>query len=158
MKSNLWRVLAGLLIMLVGIVLLASQLGWVTLTGDFWGVVFLLGGGVIFLALWLSNRTQWWPLIPGGVMGAWGVATLLGMLGLSETLTALVGMVGSATPFLVIYGLDRKANWWALIPAGVLAVVGFGVGPLGSSAWFVFPALLILAGVLLIVRTLLKRG
>lgn len=207
MKGNLWRVLAGLLIILVGILLLVQQLGKIDLSGDFWGIAFMLGGGVIFLTLWLSERAQWWPLIPGGILASWGVAALLGKLGLSATLVSLVGMFGSAAGFLAIYWMDRKENWWALIPAGVfvlvgiasvigtavgedwtgsfvlwgiagvfavlylrdrsqfwplipagvLAVVGFGVSPLATSAWFLFPALLIVAGVLLVVRTLFRR-
>ena len=207
MKGNLWRVLAGLLIILVGILLLVQQLGKIDLSGDFWGIAFMLGGGVIFLTLWLSERAQWWPLIPGGILASWGVAALLGKLGLSATLVSLVGMFGSAAGFLAIYWMDRKENWWALIPAGVfvlvgiasvigtavgedwtgsfvlwgiagvfavlylrdrsqfwplipagvLAVVGFGVSPLATSAWFLFPTLLIVAGVLLVVRTLFRR-
>ena len=207
MKGNLWRILAGLLIILVGILLLVQQLGKIDLSGDFWGIAFMLGGGVIFLTLWLSERAQWWPLIPGGILASWGVAALLGKLGLSATLVSLVGMFGSAAGFLAIYWMDRKENWWALIPAGVfvlvgiasvigtavgedwtgsfvlwgiaavfavlylrdrsqfwplipagvLAVVGFGVSPLATSAWFLFPTLLIVAGVLLVVRTLFRR-
>lgn len=207
MKGNLWRILAGLLIILVGILLLVQQLGKIDLSGDFWGIAFMLGGGVIFLTLWLSERAQWWPLIPGGILASWGVAALLGKLGLSATLVSLVGMFGSAAGFLAIYWMDRKGNWWALIPAGVfvlvgiasvigtavgedwtgsfvlwgiaavfavlylrdrsqfwplipagvLAVVGFGVSPLATSAWFLFPTLLIVAGVLLVVRTLFRR-
>jgi len=207
MKGNLWRILAGLLIILVGILLLVQQLGKIDLSGDFWGIAFMLGGGVIFLTLWLSERAQWWSLIPGGILASWGVAALLGKLGLSATLVSLVGMFGSAAGFLAIYWMDRKENWWALIPAGVfvlvgiasvigtavgedwtgslvlwgiaavfavlylrdrsqfwplipagvLAVVGFGVSPLATSASFLFPALLIVAGALLVVRTLFRR-
>ena len=207
MKGNLWRILAGLLIILVGILLLVQQLGKIDLSGDFWGIAFMLGGGVIFLTLWLSERAQWWSLIPGGILASWGVAAPLGKLGLSATLVSLVGMFGSAAGFLAIYWMDRKENWWALIPAGVfvlvgiasvigtavgedwtgslvlwgiaavfavlylrdrsqfwplipagvLAVVGFGVSPLATSASFLFPALLIVAGALLVVRTLFRR-
>lgn len=208
MKGNLWRVAAGVLIILVGIVLLVHQLGWIELSGDFWGISFMLVGGVIFLTLYFSDRAQWWPLIPGGILASWGVASLLGKLGLPAALVSVVGMFGSAGGFLAIYWMDRKANWWALIPAGVfvlvgiagfigssvgedwtativlwgiavvfaylylrdrrqswplipagvLALVGLGVGPLGKSGWFIFPALLIVAGVLIILRTVLKRS
>ncbi|HNR97053.1 MAG TPA: proton-conducting transporter membrane subunit, partial [Anaerolineae bacterium] len=62
----------------------------------------------------------------------------------------------AAAVFAVLYLRDRS-QFWPLIPAGVLAVVGFGVSPLATSAWFLFPALLIVAGVLLVVRTLFRR-
>ena len=207
MKSNLWRVVAGLLIIAVGALLLVQQLGRVELSGDLWGLAFMFGGGVIFLTLWLSDREQWWPLIPGGILASWGVASVLGKLGLSSALVSLTGLFGSAVPFLVIYWLGRRSNWWALIPAGVfvlvgvasvmdkvlggdwtatiilwgiaaaflvlylrdreqwwplipagvLAVVGLEVGPLGKSSSFFYPVLLIGAGVLIILRLVLKR-
>ena len=137
MKGNLWRVLAGLLIILVGILLLVQQLGKIDLSGDFWGIAFMLGGGVIFLTLWLSERAQWWSLIPGGILASWGVAALLGKLGLSATLVSLVGMFGSAAGFLAIYWMDRKENWWALIPAGVFVLVGIAsvIGTAVGEDW-----------------------
>lgn len=208
MKGNLWRIVAGFLIIVAGILLLVHQLGLVKLTGDFWGIALMLMGGVIFLTLHLSDRAQWWPLIPGGILASWGLSALLGKLGLSATLASLVAMLGSAVPFVWIYWLDRKNNWWALIPAGVfvmvgiaavlgtavgedwtatmvlwgiaavflvvylrdrsqfwplipagvLALVGFGVGPLGQRSWVIGPVLLILAGVLIILRTLFRRS
>jgi hypothetical protein len=137
MRSDWWRVMAGLLIIVAGVLLLLEQIGWITLEGTFWGTLFLLGGAAFFLALWLGDRAEWWPLIPGGVMLAWGLSTLLGNLGLAGWLVALIGMVGSALPFLYIFTRNRKTNWWALIPGGVLLLVGVAtaLGELVGGDW-----------------------
>lgn len=137
MRSDWWRVMAGLLIIVAGVLLLLVQFGWITLEGPFWGTLFLLGGAVFFFALWLGDRAEWWPLIPGGVMLAWGLSTLLGNLGLADWLVALIGMVGSALPFLYIFARNRKTNWWALIPGGVLLLVGVAtaLGELVGGDW-----------------------
>jgi hypothetical protein len=137
MRSGWWRVIAGLLIIVAGVLLLLVQFEWITLEGTFWGTVFLLGGAAFFLALWLGDRAEWWPLIPGGVMLAWGLSTVLGNLGLAEWLVTLIGMVGSSLPFLYIFTRNRKTNWWALIPGGVLLLVGVAtvLGELIGGDW-----------------------
>ncbi len=177
MEKHWWRVIAGLLVIIVGVLLLLAQLEWIVLRGAVWGTLALFGGAAIFGSLWLSNPAGWWPLIPGcillgwgtgllfdllglpgwlvqlvgftgsalpffyiffkqgakegwwalipaGILGAWGVGSLLAGLGLSETLVTLVGFWGSAVPFLLIFALDRRKNWWALIPGGVMAFMG----------------------------------
>jgi len=261
MNKNWWRVIAGLLVIMVGIILLLAQFELITFAGSLWGSLALLAMSVVFLSLWFSNTAEWWPLIPGSIMFGWGVATLLGAfgvlgwlvvligfigsalpffyiffrqgakegwwalipagiisawglgvvlteLGLPDPLLLLVGFVGSAVPFLFIFSMDRQSNWWALIPGGVmgfmglvltlgelageewiatlvllgialvfalifvtgrrnwwalipaavLAVVAMGVSPVATSLWVAWPALLILFGAFLIVRTLLRRA
>lgn len=124
MRRDLWRIVAGALILIVGVVLLLSEMKVFVLNGEVGGVLALLAGAVIFGSLWLSNPKEWWPLIPGGIMAGWGVAGLLGLVGLPGGLVSLLGFVGSAVPFLYIFSLDRKQNWWALIPGGIMAFMG----------------------------------
>lgn len=137
MKSYWWRVFAGLLLMAAGVLLLLVQFERITLEGPIWGTLFLLGGAAFFLILWLSDRADWWPVIPGAVMLAWGVSGLLRNLGLADWLTALIGMVGSAVPFLYIFARNRKTNWWALIPGGIMLLVGLATafGELLGGDW-----------------------
>jgi hypothetical protein len=137
MKSFWWRIVAGLLLMAAGVLLLLVQFERITLEGPIWGALFLLGGAAFFLILWLSDRADWWPVIPGGVMFAWGVSTLLVELGLAGWLVALVGMAGSALPFLYIFARNRKSNWWALIPGGIMLLVGLAtaLGELFGGDW-----------------------
>ena len=126
-----------LIILKSQILLLLVQFERITLQGPIWGTLFLLGGAAFFLILWLSDRSDWWPVIPGGVMLAWGVSTLLGELGLAQWFVALIGMAGSALPFLYIFARNRKSNWWALIPGGIMLLVGLAsaLGELLGGNW-----------------------
>lgn len=126
MRKNWWRIIAGALITIVGVVLLLSEMQVIVLRGELWGALALLAGGIVFCALWLSNTREWWPLIPGGVMGGWGLATLLGIAGLPAWLVTLLGFLGSSLPFFYIFfKLGAQEGWWALIPAGVIG--GWGL-------------------------------
>lgn len=137
MKGYLWRVVAGLLIIIVGIVLLAAALGWLSLASDLWGVLAPFGGAAIFLAVWLGDTSQWWPLIPGGFLFAGGVASLFDLLGIADWLTGLIALGGGSLPFLYIYLRNRKANWWALIPGGILLGIAVTTALAGliGEAW-----------------------
>ena len=199
MTKRWWSVIAGLLIMLVGVILLLVQLEMITLSGPLWGGIALLGGASIFLALWLGNPTEWWPLIPGcimagwgaaallaslgvadwmvtligfgatvlpfvylffklgpsegwwalipgGVVGAWGLGTVLGEFGLHDSVVTFVGFVGSAVPFLIIFAMNRKENWWALIPGGVMGLMGV-VTTLGRIVGEEWTATFVLLGI-----------
>lgn len=137
MERHWWRVIAGLLVILVGVVLLLEQFDLIVLDERFLGTVALFVGAGIFLALWFSNTKQWWPLIPGLIMLSWAVSNLLAMFNVPEALTSLIGVLGSALPFLYIFSLNRKANSWALIPGGIFALIGVAtiVGSLVGQAW-----------------------
>jgi drug/metabolite transporter (DMT)-like permease len=149
MRKDLWRVIAGALIVIVGVVLLLSEMKVLVLNGEVGGILALLAGAVVFGTLWLSNPKEWWPLIPGGIMAGWGLASVLGLLGLPAGLVSLIGFVGSALPFLYIFALDRQKNWWALIPGGIMAFMGV-VTLLGSAVGEEWMGTLTLWGIALV--------
>jgi len=127
MGKHWWRVMAGLLVIMVGVLLLLAQLEWIVLGGAVWGSLALLAGAAIFGSLWLSNPAEWWPLIPGCIMLGWGVGLLFDALGLPGWLVSLIGFAGSALPFFYIFFKQGvKEGWWALIPAGILSAWGLG--------------------------------
>ena len=123
------RVVGGILLIAVGVLFLLQRIG---ILGDgldlLWALLFG-AGGVVFLFVFLTNRAQWWAVIPGFVLlslaallaldqlapeieGDWGGALVLGGIGLA---------------FWVIY-LTNRQNWWAVIPGGVLLTIGLVVG------------------------------
>ncbi len=213
MKKNWWRVTAGLFLVVAGIILLLVQLGQITLTGPLWGGLVLLAGSAFFLSLWFSNTVEWWPLIPGSIMFAWGVGSLLGAcglpgwlvvlvgftgsalpffyiffkqgtreaswalipgciisawglgvvlaeLGLHDAVLLLVGFVGSAVPFLVIFAMNRESNWWALIAGGIMALMGvvLSLGELVGGEWVAMFILLSIALAFLVVFIVNRRN
>ena len=88
----------------------------------------LLAIALPFLAAFARNRARWWALI-----AAYPLLTIAGAIGLAESRLVSDDLVSAyiplamALPFFVIYARDRR-QWWALIPGGILAVVGLSFG------------------------------
>ena len=121
-------VIGGILLIAAGILFLLQNLN--IIGPDIalvWAFLFVAGGAIV-LYVFLSNRTQWWAVIPAfallGIgaliaisqlapgLGAWGGALFLGALGLA---------------FWVIY-LTNREYWWAVIPGGVLITLALVAG------------------------------
>jgi hypothetical protein len=86
-----------------------------------------------FLAVFLRDRAQWWLLIPAYVLLA--IALLVALIELNvlrdESVATFVLAV-IALPFLAVFLRDR-AQWWLLIPAYALLVIGVMVGLIGAG-------------------------
>ncbi|HSD84993.1 MAG TPA: hypothetical protein VLG46_14090 [Anaerolineae bacterium] len=117
------RLIWGVALIAMGVFFLAQQQGlFGTLQISFW--VFAFGFlAILFLLTFVSDRRQWWALIPGFVLLG------LTMLIFNEQNEFMTGtQAGSlflfsiGLPFLLIYLVDRQM-WWALIPGGVLTVL-----------------------------------
>jgi hypothetical protein len=124
MKRFDWRVLGGILLIVGGIMLLLQGFGIFTFVlGLLWMLLFAVAGAA-FLVVFLTNRDQWWALIPGCALfglaatvfveqvlpvdsGEWGGALFMGALSAS---------------FWLIYMTGRD-RWWAIIPGGVLLTI-----------------------------------
>jgi hypothetical protein len=89
-----------------------------------WAGLFAAAGVGIFL-VFLSDRSEWWPLIPSYILVA--IAGLLAVVAwdlLVDNALATYVLLAIALPFVVVYLRDRK-QWWALIPAYVMVVIAF---------------------------------
>jgi hypothetical protein len=81
-----------------------------------------------FLAVYVRDRSEWWPLIPSYVLLI--IAAMLALIEtgiLGDTWVATFVLAGIGSPFLVVYLINRS-NWWALIPAYVMFDIGLMVG------------------------------
>ena len=130
------RLIWGLSLIAVGAFFLMQQLGWFgAMPFPFWAFAFALLG-VIFLVTFVSDRRQWWALIPSCIM--LGLAVLIlnsEHQFISDALANALFLFSIGLPFLLIYLIDRRM-WWALIPGGVLCVIAlitFLTGSVGIS-------------------------
>jgi hypothetical protein len=123
MKSNYWRVILGVILVLLGGLSMAQILGVFPESSRFMvGLVALafLGGGAAFLTVFLGNRSNWWALIPGVILADLGL-----LIGFSEFLpgfgviSGAFFMLGLSLAFWLVY-IFAPQNWWAIIPGGVL--------------------------------------
>jgi hypothetical protein len=107
-----------------------------------------------FLGVYIRNRSQWWALIPAYVLVM--VAIMVGLIGLGILEDALVAsyvLFAIAIPFFVVYVRDRS-QWWALIPGGILAVVGFALLIAEGGFLYIGGIALILIGAWILYRGL----
>ena len=112
----------------------------------------LLAIALPFLVAFLFNRTNWGLLIPAYVLLAVGVMVPLIDLGvLDDTLIAAYVLFAVAIPFFVVFIRNTK-KWWALLPGGILAIIGLSFLIAEASVEYIFAAGLIVAGILIVVR------
>ncbi len=123
------RIVFSILLIGAGILFLLQNLGFLEDAGAvFWALAFAVGGGV-FLYIYLTDRTNWWAVIPGlTLLGIGEIIAVSNFLPQYEDiLGAPVFMVFISLSFWIIY-LTNRENWWAIIPGGVLLSIGIFIG------------------------------
>ncbi len=128
------RILWGLILVIGGLLLLLDTFGVIHAGSVFWLVVTAFIG-LLFLSLYLTQREHWWALIPGTIL-----ITIAVIIGLDQFVpnfnnhgyqgTIILGGIGLS--FLFVYLADRS-NWWAMIPAGIMATIAIVAAPPVSS-------------------------
>jgi hypothetical protein len=153
LQQNWWAAIPGLT--LLG---LAGLVGLPALTNVYGGAFFL---GMIGLSFWLIffiRREFWWAIIPGGVLFTLAGVTLLGES--NGLASGGLFFLGLGLTFLIVYLLPSPSGRmrWAIWPAGVLGIMGALImtGATGVAE-FIWPALLIIIGGLLVFRAMRPR-
>jgi hypothetical protein len=121
MKLLRSRTFWGLVFIVGGILFLLQSLE-VLKGGDlFWGLLFLLVGCLFLSAFW-TNRSQWWYIVPGMLFLGIGASSLSQAFlpeDIANTLDGVFVLGGLGIGFWLVY-LVSPANWWAIIPGGVM--------------------------------------
>ena len=116
---NWWALIpGGVMLFLALITLLVDTVG-----GEWIGAMFLLLIGLAFLAVYLNNPSRTWALIVAYVFGVLSIAPMLAAFGEMAAYFGSVFLFAVALPFFLLY-FRSVENWWAIIPAGALTVVG----------------------------------
>lgn len=158
-REQWWALIPGFVLLSLGGLIGTGEL-LPGLEGGWMGALFLGGIGLPFWVLFLMRRDFWWAIIPGGVL--WTVALISG---LSETLPGEISggilFLGIGLTFAVVSLVPTPEGRmkWALIPAGIMLLLGVIVmastgGELFAYLW---PAAFIIAGLYLLVRSVLTR-
>lgn len=153
--------IGGLILLFVGVIALIGQFVPDTM-GAFFGTFLLLGLGIAFLAIGIFTREGGW-FIPGGILTGLGAGTGLITSSLGNQLPGDEGgwfLLVFAAGWLLIPIMTaifaRETHWWALIPGGIIGLVGlavlFGGVFMDTLEWVgkLWPVVLIVAGGLLL--------
>lgn len=124
------------------------------------GAIFFGAIGTGFLLVYRRSQTNWWALIPAGVMFSLAAVTVVDELPLGSGFeSGSVLFIGIGLTFLIISQLKvgKEDLSWAIYPAIPLLALGALVGFGEASAWnYVWPGLIILLGVYFLVNALRK--
>ena len=158
------RVVGGVALIMIGFIALAAQL----LPSANLGMLVMPALAVIFIA-WGALTRESGFFIPGGILAGIGAGALLisgPFQDAGEQLEGGVFMLAFAAGWLLIPALSilftSERHAWALIPAGIMALIGAALLVGGAAltvleaAGVLWPVLLILGGLFLIFRQLLR--
>jgi hypothetical protein len=105
-----------------------------------------------FLVTFVRDRSQWWALIPAYILLAVGIMVALIRVGvLVGSLIPAYVLFAIAIPFFAVYARDAK-QWWALIPSGILTVIGLPFLITEAAVQYIGPGVLVVAGIWIVVR------
>ena len=158
-REQWWALIPGFVLLSLGILIGTTEL-LPGLEGEWMGALFLGGVGLAFWAIFLVRRDFWWAIIPGGVL--WTVALVSGLSSaLPGELTGGILFLGLGLTFALL-SLVRTPEGrlrWALIPGGIMLLLGLIVTISAGGSVFVYlwPAALILAGLYMLARFVLSR-
>ncbi len=152
-RDQWWALIPGFALLSLGAMIALSAIlpggggGWM-------GSVFLGGLSLAFWAIYLSQRSQWWSVIPAGAL-----LTLALVAGLSEGLPGVavggVFFLGLAGTFAVVAVVPtaQGRQTWAVYPAAVLGVIGLILTAAGTRLLpYALALALIVGGLLLMLR------
>jgi len=126
------RIFWGILLIVGGALFLLQNMGLFALD-NIWPIIFILPG-IVFLYAFVVSRENWWAVIPG--MALVGVSALIAFEQLfprlSDNWGASIFLGSLALAFLGVYVRTATAEWWAIIPMGILGSLACLIG---LEAW-----------------------
>jgi hypothetical protein len=139
---------------------LATLIGFGDRLGALGPALFLGSIGLSFAVIYLIRRGDfWWAIVPGGVL-----LSLALMLALSPYLDGValpaILFLGMAVTFALVYlvSLGGERMTWALIPAGILGVMGILMFlSLGGLINYIWALALIVVGAYMLLRAFRPR-
>jgi hypothetical protein len=156
--QNWWAAIPGFTLMGIG-TLIGLDIVAPAATVNWGGSIFLGMIGMGFLVVFSMRRDNWWAVIPAGVMMTLAVVAAIGQMTPGAEAGAFF-FLGLALTFGAVYlipGPGGQRMSWALIPATVMLVLGGIVSVAATGVFaFVWPAILIVAGIYLLYRN--RRG
>jgi hypothetical protein len=159
--SNWWAAIPGVTLMAIGLEIATSAL-FPNFINQLGGLIIIGGIGLSFWLVYLLDKQKWWAIIPGGTMltiASISVSPdILG--GRLEFLKGGAFFLGIGITFALLYVLPTGGTRlnWAWIPAVVLLVIGALISLSEAGVMnVIWPLALIIAGIFLIYRAVVRR-
>jgi hypothetical protein len=154
-RSQWWALIPFYVLVVIGIMI--GLVEWHIMPDIFVATYVLTVIALPFLVVFLRNHGNWWALIPAYVLLAIGVmVALIELRVLSDLLIPAYVLLAIALPFFVVFARNLK-HWWALIPGGILALIGLSFLLATAAVQVVGAAALIVAGIVILVLQLVRK-
>ena len=157
-RKQWWRLLVACVFGFLGAGILLES--FLELPGSLYGILLFLAIASSFAYVYGRDTRQWWAVIPSGISFTLATIVLLDSFEwLSSDYLGVIFLFGTGLTFLYLYAQRSEENklQWAVFPAAVFIVLSVIVY-IDASSWlqsdFIFPLLLIIAGILLILNTI----
>jgi hypothetical protein len=150
-RERWWSLIPGLT--LLG---LAVLVGFGDRLGALGAAIFMAFIGLSFILIYALHPEFWWAIIPAGSLFSVAVMVALADRVKGEVAIGIM-FLGLALTFALVYLLPGRADErrWALIPAGILALVGvFIMLTWGGLINYVWAIALIVVGIWVLFRSL----
>jgi hypothetical protein len=157
-KSQWWALIPG--IALLGIALSNVLHLAFPRADDYDGLIVLGSIGLSFLMIYLNNRSQWWAVIPAGALLSLGVIDVLDEFAIPGFDTDGILFLGMGLTFLLLSIIPTSGGRlkWGIYPAIPLLLFGIFLSFKADQYLnYVWPALIILVGLYVLVKTLARR-
>jgi hypothetical protein len=149
--THWWTLIAGpTLLGLAGAILLPGQWG---------GAIFLGATGLAFVLVFLTGPKRWWAVIPAGTMITLALIAASSNV-ISGPLSGALLFFGLAATFsvLAVLPVHGRRMSWPIFPAIGCLVFALLVATAGGGGEFVWPLLLVVAGILLMIRATTRHA
>lgn len=126
MKSKISAIFWGLVMIAAGIIFVLDETGMINLgllSQGVWTAVFAVLSVFFFITYFLHGAREWGWLFPACILGAIALIMATENTTLGRSLSGAPVLIAIAVPFLAAFLQETKKNWWALIPAWVMAVI-----------------------------------
>lgn len=160
-RDNWWAAIPGLVLVGLGALIASAEI-FPSFASQYGGALFLGFIGLAFLVVLLVTHENWWAVIPAGVLFTLALVTMVAQFnGFAAGATFFLG-IGLTFAIVGMMPIGRLEKWpW--IPAGICLVLGtlllMGSGSfISSPLGIIWPAILVLGGGYLIVRSVLKKN
>jgi hypothetical protein len=159
-RQHWWALIPGFVLLAIGTIILLGEIA--PAVGNVLSGPLVVGAiAVSFLLIFALHPGFWWALIPGGVMASVTLVTLIDAFNLPID-GGVVILLGIGLTFVLLSLVRTEKGermWWALIPGGVMLLIGlFVAAQQVALAGYVLPAVLLAVGIYFIFRGLRASG
>jgi hypothetical protein len=156
-RKNWWALIPAFTLLGLGAIILLGNLH-VPFAETISGAILFFAIGLSFWLIYINNSSNWWAIIPGGVLWSLAAVTIMPE---GTWFSRGIFFLGLGLTFLLVYLLPKPEGRmkWALYPAVALFLVGL-LATIGASNWikFIWPVALLIGGAVLLYFAIRKKA